>query len=106
MTTKYNNAAFASMAKDIHELFRSQDLQNGLFDVAFNIGRSREFPSKHFNLKFIDAGTKFSENIVYLQILRKNGDLYIGNHLGDDYFLAELTAQKGFICKDCIIRIL
>uniref|UniRef100_A0A914PSJ0 BTB domain-containing protein n=1 Tax=Panagrolaimus davidi TaxID=227884 RepID=A0A914PSJ0_9BILA len=60
---------------------------------------------KHSNLKFIDAATELSENIVYLQILRKSGDLYIGPSLDDDFFLAKLTAQKDFTCKDCMIRI-
>uniref|UniRef100_A0A914Q0I8 Uncharacterized protein n=1 Tax=Panagrolaimus davidi TaxID=227884 RepID=A0A914Q0I8_9BILA len=60
---------------------------------------------KHSNLKFIDAATELSENIVYLQILRKTGDLYIGPSLDDDFFLAKLTAQKDFTCKDCMIRI-
>uniref|UniRef100_A0AC35FI52 BTB domain-containing protein n=1 Tax=Panagrolaimus sp. PS1159 TaxID=55785 RepID=A0AC35FI52_9BILA len=71
-------------------------------------GHSWELSSKftkHSNLKFIDAATKLSENIVYLQILRKNGDLYIGHSLDDDFFLAKLNAQKGFTCKDCMIRI-
>uniref|UniRef100_A0AC35FLT6 BTB domain-containing protein n=1 Tax=Panagrolaimus sp. PS1159 TaxID=55785 RepID=A0AC35FLT6_9BILA len=83
MTIK--DAALASMAKARFELFRSQDLQNGLFDVAFNIGGKIIYAHK-FVLGSVSSTLK--EKFLLRMRLQNNDPITIDDcSFGDFYDL-------------------